>query len=263
MAIKVIKKILISMIFQISFLSGWSSVLAGEASPMLTDPSINEAYKDCGLFVFDNKNDKSLSSSVNHFSNYRRPYWHPQREIPDHCAVMFLSKTLMPVSSTSAHRDGEYVTVKIVRRQYIPASHFCEGNPDYDECLQKVVFGHYGFYEDDQGRWKRRVYFSGGSEDFLEKTMLETINGTIRNADGITVISQWKRPYNLPDQTSSDWVSLYVIRRTPFGYIFAGTGGANGVLIPIDKTKESLAKASALIGRVIGVVQSVRMKSGG
>lgn len=232
-------------------------MLAAETSPMLTDPAINEAYKDCELFVFDNKNDGVLSSSVDKFYNYPETYWN--QGVHDKCMVEFQSQTLLPLSSTDMQQDGERVEIEIVRRMYLSASHFCEGKSDYDDCLEKVVFKYHGFYETSQGLWKRKVYNLGDVRGDLEKSMSETINGTIRNFDGITVISEWKRPYHFPDQTASDLMVLYVIRRTPFGYIFAG--GDAGIGIPVNESEESRIKAVELINRIMGVVQSVRMKS--
>ncbi|MGF6633814.1 hypothetical protein [Paraburkholderia sp. 35.1] len=259
MTAKVIAKTLISIVFQTFFLAAWSNVLADEASPMLADLGINEAYNDCRLFVFDNKNDGVLFSSVSHFSNLSETYGN--HDVHDQCIVGLRSKVLMPMSSTDAHQDGEFVNIMIVRGAYLSPSYLCEGKPDYDECLEKAVLNYNGFYEGYQGRWKRRVYNLGDAGGELEKSMSETINGTIRNSDGITVVSEWKRPYHFPDQTGSDLIIFDVIRRTPFGYVFAG--GKYGIAIPVDKTEESQIKATELINRVIDVVQSVRMKNGG
>lgn len=259
MTIKIITRAIIWVAFKMLLLTGWSSALAAETSPMLTDPAINEAYKNCELFVFANKNDGVLSSDAGHFYNLPENYWN--QGIHDQCGVAFRSKTLMPRSSTDDHRDGEYVDVMIVRRRYLAASHFCEENSDYDECLERVVFRYYGFYEVGHGFWKRKVYNLGDVGGNLEKSMSETINGTIKNSDGITVINEWKRPYHAPDQTGSDLIVLNVIRRTPFGYIFSG--GGYGIAIPVDETEESQIKATELINRIIDVVQSVRMKNGG
>ncbi|WP_157381667.1 hypothetical protein [Burkholderia ubonensis] len=258
MAIKVIVRAFILMVFHVSVLTGWSSVLAGETSPMLTDPAINEAYKDCGFFVFDNKNDGVLSSNVDHFRNVPETYW--SQGVRDICIAVFRSQTLFPKSLTDAHLDGEHVNITIARRRYLAASHFCDGKPDYDECLEKAVFRFHGFYEANQGRWKRRVYNPGVAGGNLEKSMSETINGTIKNKDGITVISEWRRPYYFPNQTTGDLIVLCVIRRTPFGYIIAG--GDAGIAIPVNSDRGSQIKAMDFVNRVIAVVQSVRMKSG-
>ncbi|MGF6965128.1 hypothetical protein OKW43_002133 [Paraburkholderia sp. WC7.3g] len=93
MTAKVITKTLISIVFQTFFLTAWSSVLADEASPMLADLGINEAYKDCRLFVFDNKNDAVLFSSVSHFSKLSETYGN--QDVHDQCIVGLRSKVLM------------------------------------------------------------------------------------------------------------------------------------------------------------------------
>ncbi|PYE24301.1 hypothetical protein C7410_106131 [Paraburkholderia silvatlantica] len=256
MTIKVIVRGLLSAAFQVFLLAGWSNGLAAETSPMLTDPAINAAYKNCKLFAFDNKNDDVLSSEENHFDNLTETYG--SQGVHDQCVVALKSKTLLPVSSSDANPGGEFVYIMIVRRAYLSPSYICEGRADYDECLEKAVFNYHGFHKDDRGKWKKRVGFVGDVNGNLIQSISETINGTIKNHDGITVISEWMHPYHLQDQTGDNMITLDVIRRTPFGYILAGRG--YGVGVPVDQTQESKTRAIDIINKIINVVQSVRIK---
>jgi hypothetical protein len=258
MTISAIARGLILTTLQIFFLTGWSSALAAEASPMLTDPAINNAYENCKLFVFHNKNDSVLSSEDNHFYSLTDAYGN--QGVHDQCVVALRSQTLLPMSSTDAVPGGEIVYIMIVRRAYLLPSDLCDNQPDYDECLQKAVFNYDGFYKDDHGKWRKRVGFAGEVNGNLMQSISETVNGTIQNQDGITVVSEWKHPYRLQDQTSEDMISLDVIRRTPFGYIRAGM--SHGVGVPVDQTQKSKINAINIINRIIDVIQSVRMEGG-
>jgi hypothetical protein len=256
MTINAISRGLILMTLQIFLQAEWSNTLA--ASPMLTDSAINNAYENCKLFVFYNKNDSVLSSEENNFDNLADSYG--DGSIRDQCVVGLRSQTLLPMSSVDATPGGEIVNITIARRTYLPSSHFCDNKPDYDECLEKAFLNYNGFYKDDNGKWRKKVGFAGEVNGNLMQSVSEVINGTIQNYDGITVISEWRHPYHLQDQAREDMITLEVIRRTPFGYIFAGTGYAVG--IPVDQTQKSKTNAINLINRIIDVVQSVRMEGG-
>jgi hypothetical protein len=247
----IIKSIIFTAV-KISLLIGETSVMAGETSPMLTDPDINSAYKNCKLFEFKNENDKMLSSDVSHFYNLPETYWN--QGIHDQCVATLQSETLAPSLSSGPHQGEKFTYIKILRRMYLPSTRFCDGRSDYDECLKKYVFKFYGFHETGHDVWKRRVY----DPDKLEKSMSETVHGTIFNSDGITVFSEWT-PRNYDGMPSGDFTFFVIVRQTPFGYIVAGN---DGVAIPIDGTKESRARVSELISRITSVVQSVRMKKG-
>lgn len=71
--------------------------------------------------------------------------------------------TLKPLSKDDAPLAEEYVAINIKRRGYIPGHDRCEGNPDYDDCLEKAVLLFFGFIKDNRGRWRMQTYDSVNS----------------------------------------------------------------------------------------------------
>ncbi|MDF3884874.1 hypothetical protein, partial [Cupriavidus basilensis] len=257
--------IIFSFYFIVCNFSILENVMAGESknNRALTDVNFDAAYKDCSLFKFSNENDQVLSSNEKEFHNRKETYW--TRGVNDMCMASLRAPTLMPMSKGDARQDGEYVTVNIKRRGYLPGHDRCEGRPDYDNCLQNAVFVFFGFNKDDRGRWRMKTYDAENSVGIsLEQSMSETIDGVIEREDGITVIGEWKHPY-IGDKKDSyyasepweDLIVLTIIRRSPFGYVTLGVRDL--IVIPVNRTPESLETAVTLINRIIDIVQSVRV----
>ncbi|MGZ2747635.1 hypothetical protein [Burkholderia stagnalis] len=236
------------------------------ADEPLTRSDIDAAYKDCSAFVFDNKDDDVLSSYNHSFSNPSETYWN--RGVHDQCVALLSAGNLTPfLGATDAW--GNWLNSRIALTIHrssdlaLPGVDRCSGTTDYDACLENAVFTYYGFRRDERKRWRLRTYQpENGFGISLEQSMSNTVDGTIERSDGITVFGTWRYPYTFPGTPQKWWITLYVIRRTPFGYVMlsAGPNREPPLSIPQEPTPESYAQAIPLINRLVQIVQSVRIK---
>ncbi|QVN20801.1 hypothetical protein [Burkholderia pyrrocinia] len=219
---------------------------------------------DCRALVFDNDDDDVLSSYNHSFGKPDEIYWNRNS-----LCVAFLSAGSLTPFLGATDEWGNWLNSRIALTVHrnddpaLPGVDRCRGSVNYDACVENAVFSIYGFRRDERQRWRLRTYQpENGFGISLEQSMSNTVDGTIERPDGITVFGAWRHPYIFPGRPKKWWVTLYVIRHTPFGYVMlsSGTNSPPPLLIPQEPTPESYAQTIPLINRLVQIVQSVRVE---
>ena len=229
-----------------------STVYAAENAAALTDSQVDLAYKDC-KFSFDAPNNPVLLSTGSGFSYSREIY-------RGSFCVVTLKAPMMEKFAT--YNDAEYdvkIPINIKRGYYLPGYDRCEGKPGYDVCQEEAFFKFNGFQKDNKGMWRMLPFIpQSGFGISLEQSLSSVLDETIENVDGLTVVGEWEHPYAFYKQPERDILSLFIARKTRFGYVTLGWG--DGMVIPLGDTPESRAEARALVNQIIRVVQSIRLE---
>jgi hypothetical protein len=225
---------------------------AAETLAALSDSKVDQAYEDCD-FTLDTGDGPGLLALGNKL---------PPSKGPNKCEANLgvpLMDSLKTPNGPAGYIQGS-MYIDVVRYESLPGriEDQCKKGPGHDDCVENWVFGYYGFRKNNQGRWSIiSLLPKFGTPIDKEQALSSVFEGTIQNADGVTVFSEWESPYTPPGGVKPNILWLTLVRRAEFGYVTIGNGTV--VPIPLGSTAESRAKAKALADQIIRTFQQVKI----
>lgn len=212
-----------------------SGVLAAENTAMPVNSQIVLAYENCN-FALDVGNGADLLAPGNKFTD-----GNGYSECRASLGVPLMD-SLLPTDIDSGYYQ-EHLDIAVVRGQSLPgrAEENCSSNPEFDDCVEKMVFGYYGIRKDDRGRWSVINFLHEfGTPINKEQALSSVFEGVIQDGDDITAFSEWESLYKPPGGVEQNILWLTLVRRAKFGYVTIGNGTV--VSIPLGSTQNRARK---------------------